>query len=57
MEVKSERLKAAFPAGVNHNGKPELANKGHEVAFICELVKKGLLSSWISTSDLRMSAI
>ena len=27
---------AAFPADENHKGEPELANKGHEVAFICE---------------------
>ena len=26
----------AFPADSNHKGEPELANKGHEVAFICE---------------------
>ena len=24
---------------VNHKGEPERANKGHEVAFICELFK------------------
>ena len=30
----------AFPSDSNHKGEPELANKGHEVAFICEYNEK-----------------
>ena len=30
----------AFPTDVNHKGEPELANRGHEVAFIGEFSEK-----------------
>ena len=35
--VGSFRKEIAFTSNVNHKGEPEFANKGHEVAFICEL--------------------
>ena len=35
----SESGKASGTIDVNQKGEPELANKGHEVAFICEYLK------------------
>ena len=34
--IREDLIGMAFVCLLSHKGEPELANKGHEVAFICE---------------------